>query len=119
MSALFITGLTANIDNKNIVIRLLLIRLYLYEIHHPRSGHSRQVMTSPPWPMSTLPGKTFSLHGSSRMAANASDLGLSHPGMIAGSYPTGSGPLRKRFHTIIRVSSSKAQAARHSATQVS
>src|SRR5262249_8389524 len=62
------------------------------------ASHSRQVRTSPPWPLSMLPGKTFSRHGSSRIAANASDLGLSHPGTIVGSYPTGSGPLRQRFH---------------------
>src|SRR5262245_63577694 len=83
------------------------------------AAHSRQVSVSPPLPKSTLPGKTFSRQGSSRMAANASDLGLSHPGTIFGSYPTGSGPLRKRFHTMTRVSSSKAHVARHSATQVS
>src|SRR5262245_17726349 len=66
------------------------------------AGYSRQVRISPPWPNVMLPGNTFSRQGSSRRAANVSDFGLSHPGMIVGLYPSGSGSLRNRFHTMVR-----------------
>ena len=38
----------------------------------------------PPFPSNTLPGKTRRRQGSNRIAANASQVGLSHAGMIFG-----------------------------------
>lgn len=48
-------------------------------------GYSRQSSTSPPWPISTAPGKTRRCQGSRRSTAKASQVGESHCGMIAGS----------------------------------
>src|SRR5262252_5172498 len=81
--------------------------------------HRCHIKTLPPFPSKTPAGKTRSRHGSNRITANASQVGLSHAGMILGLYPSGSGAFRKRLHTLVRVSSSKAHAALHSATHVS
>ena len=53
----------------------------LCEVAH----YSRHVSTSPPWPMSTVPGNTRNRHASSFSAANESSVGFSHTGIIAGS----------------------------------
>src|SRR5207249_765448 len=46
--------------------------------------HCRHWSTLPPFPSNKLPGKTLSRQGSTRIAANASHVGLSQDGTILG-----------------------------------
>ena len=69
-----------------------------------RGNHAGRRNTSPPPPSIAVPGSTQSRHGSSRISANAVDVGpLDHAGTMAGPYPTGGSVLEQLPHPPARV----------------